>query len=132
MKLKNLKKEELIFDSNNDRIFTKLILDDYDWFDYKIETKFYTKKLGILNIKFNYFGCNNSEMIVNQFIDNIIINHSYCFPTDIFKKNICKYMKAHIESWNEEYAFCGEDYVLDFYNEFITYCSKNKNGDKNE
>ncbi len=43
----------------------------------------------------------------------------YGYSTDIFEKYIVRFLQKHIASWDEEYAFSGEDIVIDFYNEVL-------------
>lgn len=121
MSLSKIKAEDLIFSDNleDDRTNTFLNLDDYDWMNYELKTRFKTSKMGILDIKFNYFGLITSTMEVVQNKDNISKKYTFEFSTDIFKENIIKFLKAHISSWDEEYAFNGEDFVINFYNEVI-------------
>lgn len=129
MELQPIKKEDLIFLNTlyDDQTHTYLNLVDCQWMNYKLETTFRTEDLGELGIVFLYYGCTESEMEVDQHISNTTIHHSYRYPTNIFKKHICRYMQAHIDSWNEKYAFDGEQYVLDFYNEVINYCKESEN-----
>ena len=96
---------------------SELKLSDYDWMNYILEATFKTKKGDIFNIKFDYFGSTTSLMIVK--ILNKDLDFSYEYPTDIFKDNIVKYMRKHIDSWNSGYAFFGAEEVLNFYNEVI-------------
>ena len=66
MNLKEIKSEDLIFsnDIEDDRTNTYLNLYDYDWMDYSLTTRFKTEDMGILNVKFNYFGMTTSTMEV--------------------------------------------------------------------
>ena len=44
---------------------------------------------------------------------------TYEYPTDIFSKNLIKFLKKHIRSWSDKYAFNGEEEVIDFFNEVL-------------
>lgn len=121
-KLTTINADELIFSDNpgDDRINTKLILDDYDWMNYKLQTAFHTEKLGVLSIEIEYFGATTSRMTVKQRkTKNRIYIHSIDFPTDIFQEYIIKFMKSHIDTWAGTLAFNGEDIALEFYNAII-------------
>ena len=105
----------------DDRICTELTLLDYDWMNYYLTTRFTTEKLGVLAVTFEYFGTTTSTMIVKQFELNSDKSAIYCYeyPTEIFTKYITQYMQKHIASWDDKYAFSGEDIVIDFYNEVL-------------
>ena len=120
MYLKEIKSEDLIFSDDECRTSTQLVLDDYDWMDYVLTTKFRTKEQGILNVKFNYFGFLNSTMEVEQILNEKTETVTYVYSTDIFQKYIMKFMEKHIASWSEnKYAFNGEDEVIAFFNEVL-------------
>ena len=74
----------------NDRLATKLILDDYDWMSYSLETYFPTKSQGFLSVKVEYFGLIDCQMEVKQTFNiskenEYNIYHNYIFSTDIFE-----------------------------------------------
>lgn len=121
MRLSKIEKEDLIFSGKieDDRINTFLTLDDYDWMNYALTTRFRTEKLGILNVKFNYFGSATSMMEVEQILNNEITKIKYEYSTNIFKKYIIRFLTKHIASWDDQYAFCGEDVVIEFFNEVL-------------
>ena len=121
MKLTKIDKKELLFSEEieNSQTNTYMTVNDYDWMTYSIKTSFLTKKLGRLNIEFQYSGYTTSHMKVDIVSKNKIETIYYRYPTDIFKKYIIRFMKEHIAAWEDQYAFNGEDIVLDFYNEVI-------------
>ena len=121
MKLGKIQAEDLIFsgDIEDDRTNTCLTLNDYDWMDYRLNTKFKTALYGDLQVEFWYFGTNFSTMTVAKIKDNVSEEYEYIFSSDIFIKYIKQYLKHHLESWDSKYTFNGEDEVLSFYNEVI-------------
>jgi len=121
MDLDKIKVEDLKFtdECEQDRTNTFLALDDYDWMNYTLSTKFNTDEYGKLDIKFNFFGMNNSTMKVTRIQNNETIKYEFSYSTNIFIKHITIFMTTHINSWNSNYAFDGESNVLDFYNEVI-------------
>lgn len=118
MNLKKIKKEDLIFTDNleDDRTNTYLVLNDYDWMNYSLTTRFKTEELGTLNVKFEFFGATTSIMDVEQNYNGICEKVTYEYSTDIFQKYIIKFLTKHIASWDKEYAFYGEDEVIEFFN----------------
>jgi len=72
-----------------------------------------------LKVEFEYFGSTTSMMKVIQVIDDISKEYKISFSTDIFQKHIIIFLNHHIVAWDSNYAFNGEDEVLDFYNEVI-------------
>ena len=121
MKLKEIKSEDLIFsnDIEDDRTNTYLNLYDYDWMDYILTFFFNTEYMGILNVKFNYFGMTTSTMEVEQTLNGITEKVTYEYSTDIFKKYIVKFLEKHISFWDSKYAFNGEEEVIAFFNEVL-------------
>ena len=121
MMLSKIKSEDLIFsyEIEDDRTNTYLNLYDYDWMDYSLTTRFKTEKLGVLNVKFNYFGMVTSTMEVEQVLNDKTEKVEYEYPTDIFVKHIIKYLEKHIRSWNDAYAFNGEEEVIEFFNDVL-------------
>lgn len=121
MMLSKIKSEDLIFsyEIEDDRTNTYLNLYDYDWMDYSLTTRFKTEKLGVLNVKFNYFGMVTSTMEVEQVLNNVTEKVEYEYPTDIFVKHIVKYLEKHIHSWDDTYAFNGEEEVIEFFNDVL-------------
>lgn len=119
--LEKIKIEELIFSNEieDDRTNTFLTLDDYDWMNYKLQTRFKTELQGVLNVLFNYFGLTTSIMKVEQIKNGESKKYNYEYSTDIFEKYLKKYLEKHISQWNDRYAFNGEEIVVEFYNEII-------------
>lgn len=95
MYLEKINSNDLIFSDNieDDRTNTYLHLYDYDWMDYNLSTRFKTESLGILNVKFSYFGMTTSTMEVEQNLGGNIEKITYEYSTDIFKKYIVKFLK---------------------------------------
>lgn len=116
-----IKSEDLIFanEIEDDRTNTYLTLNDYDWMDYRLHTIFKTKEMGILDVEFKYFGMSTSIMNVKQTLNNEVYEMTYEYSTDIFSKNLIRFLEKHIKFWNEEYAFNGEEEVIDFFNEVL-------------
>ncbi len=121
MKLQKIKSEDLIFtnQTEDDRTNTYLTLHDYDWMEYSLITRFKTQNLGVLNVKFSYFGMVTSTMEVEQTLDNKTEKVTYEYSTEIFQKYIVKFLQKHISSWDDTYAFNGEDIVIEFFNDVI-------------
>ena len=121
MNLKKIKSKDLIFSNGieDDRTNTYLNLYDYDWMDYSLTTRFKTEDMGILNVKFNYFGMTISTMEVEQTLNGATEKVTYEYSTDIFKKHIVMFLEKHIRFWNEKYAFNGEEEVIGFFNDVI-------------
>lgn len=126
MSLKCIKEEELIFTDNleDDRINTYLSLNDYDWMEYTLKSKFRTEVDGTLYVTFVYNGFMTSTMFVRQMKDDQEINYKFDFDTQLFKEYIVKFLQSHIESWDSSYAFYGGEIVLEFYNKVLE-CTKN-------
>ena len=106
-------------DIEDDRTNTYLHLYDYDWMDYNLSTRFKTETLGVLNVKFSYFGMTTSTMEVEQNLGGNIEKITYEYSTDIFEKHIVKFLNKHISFWSSKYAFNGEEEVLEFFNDVI-------------
>lgn len=119
--LKEIRAEDLIFSNEieYDRTNTYLTLNDYDWMEYTLKTRFHTEEQGILNVEFDYFGFVFSTMKVTQLQNEKETIYDYSFPTDIFKKYLIQYLQKHIGSWDEQYAFNGEEEVISFFNEVL-------------
>jgi hypothetical protein len=121
MKLEKICKEDLIFsmDIEDDRTNTYLQLNDYDWMDYNLTTRFKTEKMGVLDVKFMYYGTNLSAMEVEQTLGDIHQKIRYEYPTELFKIYITKFLEKHIKFWDEKYAFNGEEIVISFFNDVV-------------
>ena len=128
MNLKKIKAEDLLFtyEIEDDRTNTYLTLNDYDWMDYKLETRFKTKEQGTLDVLFQYFGVTFSIMKVKQTINNTEEEVEYEFSSDIFQKYIIKFLEKHISQWKSKYAFNGEDIVIEFFNEVLENMTEKK------
>lgn len=74
---------------------------------------------GVLEIEFEYFGIVTSQMNVKQTLNGKVYEITYEYPTDIFSKNLIKFLEKHIRHWNEKYTFNGEEEVIDFFNEVL-------------
>ena len=121
LNLEKIKSEDLIFTNNieDDRTNTYLQLNDYDWMDYKLTTQFKTKKMGVLNVTFEYFGASISTMEVEQVFGDENKKITYEYSTELFKKYIIRFLKKHITFWDSKYAFNGEEEVIEFFNDVI-------------
>lgn len=121
MHLEKINSNDLIFsgDIEDDRTNTYLHLYDYDWMDYNLTTRFKTETLGVLNVKFSYFGMTTSIMEVEQNLDGNVEKVTYEYSTDIFENHIVKFLNKHISFWGNKYAFNGEEEVIDFFNDVI-------------
>lgn len=103
----------------NDRLYSKLILADTDWMDYKLITKFNTKKYGRFHIVFEFFGADFSIMNAKCIKGQKSCKSEYTFSTDIFQKYIVRYLSAQIDAWRNDNVFYAEPIILDFYNQVI-------------
>lgn len=121
MNLNKIRSEDLIFSNEIDDNGTNtyMVLDDYDWMHYRLRTRFKTEEMGVLDVEFEYFGAIFSRMNVKQTLNGRVHEFVYEYPTDIFSKNLIRFLEKHIKSWNEKYAFNGEEEVIDFFNEVI-------------
>lgn len=119
--LKKIQAQDLLFTNEieDDRTNTYLTLNDYDWMQYILKTKFKTIELGILKVEFEYFGHTKSTMKVIQCHNKDVQEFIYSYDSNIFKKYIKKYLQKHIDMWESKYAFNGEEFVIDFYNEVL-------------
>lgn len=104
------------FDGNMDEVVTQIFMDDYDWMSYVLYIKFPSNKYGEMEIVFSYFGCVRCTMGVK--IGNIEV-HAFEFDYHIFKRNIKRFLRAHIKHWDSKYAFSGLKEGVEFYNEVI-------------
>lgn len=103
----------------DDRLVTKVTLDDYDWMEYTFETYFPTKAQGFLYVKIEYCGFIESQMIVKQRIDDKKYIHIITFSTDIFIEFIKDFLTKHIAQWDNTYAFSGEQEAVEIYNKIL-------------
>lgn len=121
MNLEKIKAEDLWFSGEleDDRTNTYLSLNDYDWMEYNLTTRFKTKKYGELKVSFVYNGLVESTMEIEQNLEGEKYCYAYAFDSDIFIKYLKQFLTKHIEQWDNEFAFNGEDIVIDFYNKII-------------
>lgn len=120
MALLSVDHEDLLFDEDiGYSINTILTLDDDDWMDYKLNTRFRTKSQGDLLVEFRFLGLVCSDMKVEQNVDGTANFYKYTYSSDLFEKYIKWFMYDHIAAWNSEYAFDGEPIVMDFFNEVL-------------
>ena len=119
--LKKINKKDLLFSGNieDDRTNTFLNLDDYDWMNYVLKTRFRTEKQGTMEVSFEYMGMTISVMKVVQTLNDKETTYDYAYDSELFIKYIKKYLRKHIAQWADKYAFNGEDIVIAFYNEVI-------------
>lgn len=135
-KLLPITEEDLIF-NDGERFDTQLILDDYEWSDYKLITHLNTRNQGHMSILFEFFGSTKSEMIVartskdwrsidlTQEENELACNRDtvrfvYTFPTDVYKKYLMCFTSEHTKQWDKNApAFYGKQIVLDFYNQVL-------------
>ena len=103
----------------DDRLITKVTLDDYDWMKYMFETWFPTKEQGFLYIKITYSGFIQSDMEVEQTINGKKYNHTIRFDTELFKNFIKDFLTKHVAQWDNSYAFSGEKEAVEFYNQIL-------------
>lgn len=118
MQLKPIDINDLIY-RNDEETNTYLGLNDYDWMDYYLKTKFETKEQGILEVKFYYEGTVKSWMKVIQTKAGQKETHQFEYNTEIFQKYIELFLNRHMEMWKSRYPFYGEDIVIAFYNEVL-------------
>ena len=116
MKQEPLNIKDLIFSDSMDRAFTHLILSDYDWMCYRLIAEFPVQDNTVMKAEFEYIGVTEAAL----YIEMNGKSFKKLFNSDIFEKHIKKYMQKHIQSWDEEYAFCGEILVIDFFNEVLS------------
>lgn len=121
MTLKKINSKDLLFtnDIEEDRTNTYLNLYDYDWMTYSLSTRFRTKDMGTLYVKFEYFGMTISTMEVEQVLNNSTEKATYEYPSELFRKYIVKFLEKHIRSWEDSYAFNGEEEVIEFFNDVL-------------
>lgn len=121
MQLQQINAEDLIFSGEieDSCTNTRLTLADYDWMNYTLSTKFKTAAMGQLNVVFEYRGCTTSLMEVEQHLHNQATKFVYEFSTELFEDHIAAFLVNHIRSWDSEFAFDGEKYVIDFFNDVI-------------
>ena len=141
MKYKNIKLEPIVYDEEHtafetspndwDPYATTLVLDDYDWMNYKLTAKLPTKAYGKMRVRFEYCGMGKCTMQISghkpikkdevlNYTHYISYKCAYEFDADLFKKHLVKFLEAHIKHWEDIYAFRGTKEAVDFYNEVLT------------
>lgn len=82
MNLKKIRSEDLVFSNEieDDRTNTYLTLNDYDWMNYNLSTRFKTEEMGVLEIEFEYFGIVTSQMNVKQTLNGKVYEITYEYP----------------------------------------------------
>ncbi len=122
---KSLTEDDLVLSEPYDRIFTHLILQDYDWMYYRLIADIPVSKSMInktVRIEFVYSGSNQSRMFVEIRPEDY--RAEITFNSRIFEKYIKAFMTEHLEGWDDEYAFYGGDLILQFFNDVL------KNGEE--
>ena len=66
--------------------------------------------------------------VICQIYDGKKITYEYRYDTDLFKKYIIQFLSQHIDAWDSEYAFNGEDIVIVFFE----WSNWRRNGWRNE
>lgn len=135
-KLLPVSTEELIF-ADGESLSTQLILDDYEWMDYKLITHFTTSQ-GHLSICFEFFGSTKSEMVVAKTTkdwrgedlsdENMktecnmdTVRFVYAFPTEVYREYLKRFLTEHMKQWEKDApAFYGKDIVMEFYNAVVS------------
>ncbi len=100
-----------------DLFSTTIVLDDYDWMNYKLKAWLPTKAYGDIIVEFEYDGICPCSMTIETKKKKYI----YEFPCEIFQENIIKFLKKHINNWEEKYAFRGTEEAVNFYNAVINH-----------
>ena len=121
MELPKLTSEDMRYENKYgyDRLYSELTLTDTDWMNYILKAVFTVRKYGRFYVTFEFFGAQTSIMKVSQKKRDHIYKYEYEFSTDIFQKNITRYLTAQIESWQNDSVFNAEHLILDFYNQVI-------------
>lgn len=132
--LEQVTENDLIFTNEieDDRVNTTLLLNDYDWASYTLSTRMKTKQNGELRVVWNYVLMATTMMYVEQVKDNEYYLHKIIINSNLFAKYLCKFMEQHMKQWESEntYAFCGEDVIIEFFNECIQSAIAYKRGHK--
>ena len=118
--LRLLSDDDMDYTGEMDRIFTKLVLDDYDWVNYRLEAIFPIKDEPILRVEFGYCGSLFCTLNLTTFYDSDEQDTEIRFNSGIFEKYLSEYMEAHLLSRDNPGAFYGGDIILKFWNEVLT------------
>ncbi len=100
------------FTGHRDRIYTNLILMDYDWMHYRMQAEIPYENNQVMLVEFLYFGLTDSQMTVQVGSECA----QFSFSTEIFDKYFKKYLDGQKEALSGTFAFSGEEIVIDFYN----------------
>ena len=110
----SLNESMLNYNDVYDRIFTYLVMMDYDWMNYHIQAEVPLKD-GIMKLDFEYIGCTKCDLKIQYNNDSII----YEFDSDLYDEFLKKYLKAEMDAVDATYAFYGGDIVMEFYNKVM-------------
>ncbi len=139
MVLNKLTEKDMDYSGDYDRIFTFLDLRDYDWMNYIFTALFPVKtdvpgKIKHLSVCFDFCGVQSCDMTVivsdkcfyrdyeGYDLKNVRKTEkiiTYRYSCELFEKHIKKFMEAHMNAWDGEYAFYGGELALDFYNDVL-------------
>ncbi len=109
---------------HRDRIFTHLIMMDYDWLHYRIQAELPIEDGKIMLVEFKNMGAVISEMNVQ--IDKTYVG--FKFSSDLFDELLEKYLNKQLYAIQTHNTFYGGDLILDYYNKVmqtyteIEYC----------
>lgn len=121
MTLPKLTSKDMVYKNiyGHDRLYSKLVLTDADWMNYKLTSEFDTI-YGRFSLSFEYFGAEFSVMKVTLKKGAHVNTYDYEFSTDLFEKYIIRYLEKQIDAWKTDAVFYAEAIILDFYNEIIS------------
>ena len=125
-----LTEDDLVFTDEicDDRTNSTLHLSDYDWMSYHYDTRFSTRSIGTLVIRFEYVGATFSNMFVKQFLPNnlthakedYLVQHSFDFSSRLFDDYLVKDLTARCDKiLYDTYAYNTEMLLVDWYNEVL-------------
>ncbi len=124
--LRKLCAGDLVFTGGleDDRINVTAKFADYDWLHYEYDTKFPTKKIGTLSVRFADDGVEYGRMYVRQYLpsyltgldENVYIDHTARFDVEIFARFMKRDLEARIKNMDSEYAYDSGKLMLDFFN----------------
>lgn len=129
------KLEKIIYDNSlfdftmtrpcDDRICTKLTLNDYDWMEYTFETQLPTVDQGMLSVKVVYYGLKESDCEITQKINGKQFIHKISFDSDIFNRFLKEYLiKEANMIFDKEFCFNGGEEAVGLYNKIISEPTK--------
>lgn len=117
--LRILSDDDMDYTGEMDRIFTKLVLDDYDWVNYRMEAIFPMKDAPVLLVKLEYCGSMFGTLTISTFYDSDGQDIEIRFNSEIFEKYLSEYLESHLLSRDNPGAFYGGDIILKFWNEVM-------------